>query len=138
MEIDKKKSLIILFYVFEYLMISLLILLLVFKFGGDIRTSIVQYQYNDYELIDSPIGDNPYIDYDIFKFNDFIKNNFEYSVDNKDCKFYSFLYSYWAYNHGWSYEYILTNNHVFVNVYNSEMYCIADMNTDVICREYLN
>ena len=68
MEIDKKKSLIILFYVFEYLMISLLILLLVFKFGGDIRTSIVQYQYNDYELIDSPIGDNPYIDYDIFKF----------------------------------------------------------------------
>ena len=54
-----------------------------------------------------------------------------------DCKYWAYVWSlYWKTNkdkYNWDFEYLTTENHIFVMVSNSTGYCILDLD-DIYCR----
>lgn len=81
----------------------------------------VELGYNDNERI------NNLMNLDIFEFHSKLVDNFIYS-EIYDCKYWSYVWTnYWKYNKNeYNLKIISTNNHVFVILYNNNMYCIAD------------
>lgn len=69
---------------------------------------------------------------DLPQYREFIKRNYMYDIDSYDCKYWSYVHSlYWKANHlkyDWKIDYITTDNHVFVMIYNESGYAILDQN----------
>ena len=66
------------------------------------------------------------------EYKTFIQNNFLYDIDSYDCKYWSYVHTlYWKMNkekYNWKLDYITTDNHVFVMIYNESGYAILDQN----------
>jgi len=68
---------------------------------------------------------------DIHNFKDIIDNNYIYTLDKYDCKYWSYVWTLWFKNNKDKYnlniKYITTSNHIFVMVYNDSGYCTLDL-----------
>lgn len=62
----------------------------------------------------------------------FIDENFMYDIESYDCKYWSFVHTlYWKLNkdkYDWKLQYLDTDNHIFVMLYNDSGYAILDQN----------
>lgn len=71
-----------------------------------------------------------YFNLPIEEFYSILQKKYTYSKDY-DCKYWSYVWSvYYVYNkdkYNWDLEYVDTNNHIFVMLYNESGYCIADL-----------
>lgn len=63
---------------------------------------------------------------DIYNYNKYIRDNFNYSKNMYDCKYYTLMYVLYAKKHDIDYEYILTTNHISVILDFGDKYCLAD------------
>lgn len=95
----------------------------------DTRTSYVPYKHIrevEYEK---------YIHLPLENFTKVIQENYYYD-DMYNCQYWSFIWTlYWQEHRNetkWKLEYVDTDNHVFVMVYNDTGYCILDQ-TEVNC-----
>lgn len=69
-------------------------------------------------------------DLELNEFYLILNESYIYTSDEYDCKYWTFVWSYWAWNHRDKYNFktITTNNHIFGMIYNDLGYCILDEN----------
>ena len=77
-------------------------------------------------------NDNPWI-LPLDEFELFIQANYEYSLDYKDCKYWSLVWSAYSQWNQIDYEFLTTSNHIAVQMNFDDGYCIADLN-DLHCK----
>lgn len=59
-------------------------------------------------------------------------NYYYYDINNYDCKYWAYVNTlYYKMNykkHNWSMDYITTDNHIFIIIYNNSGYCVLESN----------
>jgi len=70
------------------------------------------------------------LDYDLYEFQNLVIENYKYSVNEYDCKYWSYVWLVYALHnkdkYNWKVEIKEVTKHIFIIVSNSSQYCILD------------
>jgi len=127
--------------------LSLVILATTISYGSEVKKTFYDYQlatnFNNKNLslpfeeypLGIVVGTNQY-ETNIDEFHNQIIRNYKYS-DVYDCKYWAFIWGYYFWKNGIKYEYLMTDNHIFVMAHLDNGYYIADENKLIKTTAYL-